>query len=311
LDVAFQPKNKGEMIRENIIRYFLIAAAGISILTTFGILFSILFEAIEFFNLRSFTYFITGTEWSPGTPNSKFGAVAIFVGTFVITIIAMLVAVPIGVFSAIYMSEYASDRVRTIVKPLLEILAGIPTVVYGFFAAITVAPFIVKVASFFGLDASFNSALAAGVVMGIMIIPVISSLSDDVISAVPDSMRKGSLALGMTKAETIKDIVIPSAMPGIISATLLAISKALGETMIVVMAAGMNANKLSLNIIEDMTTVTVQIVTALTGDFEFNSPDTLSAFALGLVLFVVTLILNFVSVMMIKKFKEKYKMSNL
>jgi len=308
---AFESKNKKEQLKEDIIRYFLIFAAGISILTTFGILFSILFEALEFFNLRSFTYFITGTEWSPGTPNSKFGAAAIFAGTFMITAIAMAVAVPIGVFSAIYMSEYATEKVRTTVKPLLEILAGIPTVVYGFFAAITVAPAIVKLAEVIGLEASFNSALAAGVVMGIMIIPVISSLSDDVINAVPDSLRKGSLALGMTKAETIKDIVIPSAMPGIISATLLAISKALGETMIVVMAAGMNANKFSINILEDMTTVTVQIVTALTGDFEFNSPDTLSAFALGLVLFVVTLVLNFVSVMMIKKFKEKYKMSNL
>jgi len=308
---GFESKNKKEQFKEDIIRYFLIFAAGVSILTTFGILFSILFEAIEFFNLRSFTYFITGTEWSPGTPNSKFGAVSIFIGTFIITAIAILVAVPIGVFSAIYMSEYASDKVRTTVKPMLEILAGIPTVVYGFFAAITVAPAIVHLCAFFGFEASFNSAIAAGVVMGIMLIPVISSLSDDVIAAVPQSMRNGSLAMGITKAETIKDIVIPSAMPGIISATLLAISKALGETMIVVMAAGMNANKLTLNILEDMTTVTVQIVTALTGDFEFNSPDTLSAFALGLILFFVTLILNIVSVIMIKRFKEKYKMSNL
>lgn len=307
----FEPKNKAEILKENIIKYFLISAATISILTTFGILFSILFEAIEFFNLKSFTYFLTGTEWSPGTVNSKFGAAAIFAGTFMITFIAIAVALPIGVFSAIYMSEYATNRVRTTVKPLLEILAGIPTVVYGFFAAITVAPAIVALAETLGMEASFNSALAAGVVMGIMIIPVISSLSDDVINAVPDSLRKGSLALGMTKSETIKDIVIPSAMPGIISATLLAISKALGETMIVVMAAGMNANKFSINPLEDMTTVTVQIVTALTGDFEFNSPDTLSAFALGLILFVVTLALNVVSVMMIKKFKEKYKMSNL
>jgi phosphate transport system permease protein len=308
---TFKSKNKNDLLKENIIKYFLLFAATISVLTTFGILFSILFEAIEFFQLKSFLYFITGTEWSPGTENSKFGAVAIFTGTFMITLIALLVAIPIGVFSAIYMSEYASDRVRTTVKPILEILAGIPTVVYGFFAAITVAPFIVSICENFGIDASFNSALAAGVVMGIMIIPVISSLSDDVISAVPDSLRKGSLALGMTKSETIKDIVIPSAMPGIISASLLGLSKALGETMIVVMAAGMNANKLSLNPLDDMTTVTVQIVTALTGDFEFNSPDTLSAFALGLILFVVTLILNFVSVMMIKKFKEKYKLSSL
>ncbi len=308
---VFASKNKAMQMKENIIKGLLISAAAISILTTFGILFSILFEAIEFFKLRSFFYFLTGTEWSPGTPDSKFGAMPIFVGTFVITFIAMAVAIPVGLFSAIYMSEYASDRGRAIIKPILEILAGIPTVVYGFFAAITVAPFIVHACEAIGLDASFNSALASGVVMGIMIIPVISSLSDDVISAVPDSMRKGSLALGMTKAETIKNIVLPSAMPGIISASLLAVSKALGETMIVVMAAGMNANKLSLNPLEDMTTVTVQIVTALTGDFEFNSPDTLSAFALGLVLFVVTLILNIVSVTMIRKFKEKYKMSNL
>jgi phosphate transport system permease protein len=308
---TFQPKNKKEMLKENIIRYFLITAAAISILTTFGILFSILFEALEFFQMRSFIYFLTGSEWTPGTPNSQFGATSIFFGTFMITLIAMAVALPIGVFSAIYMSEYASEKVRDTVKPLLEILAGIPTVVYGFFAAITVAPFIVHTGELFGLDVSFNSALAAGVVMGIMIIPVISSLSDDVINAVPQSMRNGALALGTTKAETIKDIVLPSAMPGIISAGLLGISKALGETMIVVMAAGMNANKFSFNPLEDMTTVTVQIVTALTGDFDFTSPGPLSAFALGLVLFFVTLILNIVSVMMIRRFKEKYKVSNL
>ena len=307
----FQNKQKSIQLKEDIIKYLLIAAAGISVLTTFGILFSILFEALDFFALKSFTYFLTGHEWSPGTVDSKFGASAIFAGTFMITFIAIAFALPIGVFSAIYMSEYASDKMRSTVKPLLEILAGIPTVVYGFFAAITVAPAIVSVCDSIGIDASFNSALAAGIVMGIMIIPVISSLSDDVISAVPDSLRKGSLALGMTQAETIKDVVLPSALPGIISATLLGISKALGETMIVVMAAGMNANKFSINPLEDMTTVTVQIVTALTGDFEFNSPDTLSAFALGLVLFIVTLTLNVISVMMIKKFKEKYKMSSL
>lgn len=306
----FHEKKKSAQIKEDIIRYLLITAATISILTTFGILFSILFEAIEFFKLRSFWYFLTGSEWSPGIVNSKFGALPVFAGTFIITAIAMLVAIPIGLFSAIYMSEYASDNVRNTMKPVLEILAGIPTVVYGFFAAITVAPFIVKVAASLGLEASFNSALASGIVMGIMIIPVISSLSDDVINAVPDSMRKGALALGMTKAETIKDIVLPSALPGIISASLLGISKALGETMIVVMAAGLRPN-LSINPLEDMTTVTVRIVDALVGDQAFNSPETLSAFALGLALFVVTLILNIVSVSMIKKFKEKYKMSNL
>ena len=308
---TFHSKNKNYVLKEKIIQAFLIFAAAISILTTFGILFSIVFEALEFFQLRSFIYFLTGSEWSPGIENSKFGAVAIFAGTFMITLIALLVAIPIGVLSAIYMSEYASEKVRATVKPILEILAGIPTVVYGFFAAITVAPFIVQVGEMLGVQASFNSALAAGVVMGIMIIPVISSLSDDVITAVPQSLRHGSLALGMTKSETIKDIVIPSAAPGIISASLLGLSKALGETMIVVMAAGMNANKFSINPLEDMTTVTVQIVTALTGDFEFNSPDTLSAFALGLVLFFVTLVLNLISVTLIKKFKEKYKMNNL
>ncbi|MEA2049819.1 MAG: phosphate ABC transporter permease subunit PstC [Campylobacterota bacterium] len=307
---VFQSKNKNTQFKEDLIRYFLVTAATISILTTFGILFSILFEAIEFFKLKSFFYFFTGTQWSPGTVDSQFGALPIFAGTFIITLIAISVALPIGLGSAIFMSEYASAKQRTYTKPLLEILAGIPTVVYGFFAAITVAPFIVNIANTFGIEASFNSALASGVVMGIMIIPVISSLSDDVISAVPDSLRKGSLALGMTKAETIKDIVLPSALPGIISATLLGISKALGETMIVVMAAGLRPN-LSWNILEDMTTVTVRIVDSLVGDQAFNSPATLSAFALGLALFVVTLILNIISVRMIKKFKEKYKMSSL
>ena len=307
---GFQSKNKTVQLQEDLIKYFLIAAATISILTTFGILFSIIFEAIEFFKLKSIFYFFTGTEWSPGTIDSKFGALPIFAGTFMITAIAMSIALPIGLGSAIFMSEYASTNQRTFLKPLLEILAGIPTVVYGFFAAITVAPFIVNVCNSMGINASFNSALASGIVMGIMIIPVISSLSDDVISSVPDSLRKGSLALGMTKAETIKDIVLPSALPGIISASLLGISKALGETMIVVMAAGLRPN-LSWNMLEDMTTVTVRIVDSLVGDQAFNSPATLSAFALGLALFVVTLILNIVSVRMIKKFKEKYKMSSL
>ena len=307
---VFQSKNKTVQLKEDLIKYFLIAAATISILTTFGILFSILFEAIEFFKLKSFFYFFTGTQWSPGTIDSKFGALPIFAGTFMITAIAMSVALPIGLGSAIFMSEYATSKQRTLLKPLLEILAGIPTVVYGFFAAITVAPFIVNICNSIGIQASFNSALASGIVMGIMIIPVISSLSDDVISAVPDSLRKGSLALGMTKAETIKDIVIPSALPGIISAALLGISKALGETMIVVMAAGLRPN-LSWNMLEDMTTVTVRIVDSLVGDQAFNSPATLSAFALGLALFVVTLILNIVSVRMIQKFKEKYKMNSL
>ena len=307
---SLQSEKKRRELNEKLIKYTLILAAAISILTTFGILFSILFEAIEFFQLRSFWYFLTGTTWSPGVANSQFGALPIFAGTFVITIIALLVAIPIGLGSAIYMSEYASPKLRDYLKPILEILAGIPTVVYGFFAAITVAPLVVKVAAFFGLEATFNSALASGIVMGIMIIPLISSLSDDVIRAVPDSQRKAAFALGMTHGETIKNIVIPSAMPGIISASLLALSRALGETMIVVMAAGLRPN-LSWNPLEDMTTVTVTIVNSLVGDFEFNSPETLSAFALGLVLFIVTLILNMISLSLIRKFKEKYKVNTL
>ena len=307
---SLQSEKKRRELNEKIIKSTLILAAAISILTTFGILFSILFEAIEFFQLRSFWYFLTGTIWSPGVANSQFGALPIFAGTFVITIIALLVAIPIGLGSAIYMSEYASPKFRDYLKPILEILAGIPTVVYGFFAAITVAPLVVKAAAFFGLEATFNSALASGIVMGIMIIPLISSLSDDVIRAVPDSQRKAAFALGMTHGETIKNIVIPSAMPGIISASLLALSRALGETMIVVMAAGLRPN-LSWNPLEDMTTVTVTIVNSLVGDFEFNSPETLSAFALGLVLFIVTLILNMISLSMIRKFKEKYKVNTL
>ena len=307
---TFESRKKSRELNEKLIKLALISAAAISILTTFGILFSILFEAIEFFKLRSFWYFITGTTWSPGVIGSQFGALPIFAGTFVITIIALGVAIPIGLGSAIYMSEYASPKLRDYLKPLLEILAGIPSVVYGFFAAITVAPLVVKAAEMVGLEATFNSALASGIVMGIMIIPTISSLSDDVIRSVPDSQRKASFGLGMTQAETIKDIVLPTALPGIISASLLALSKALGETMVVVMAAGLRPN-LSWNPLEDMTTVTVTIVNALVGDFEFSSAETLSAFALGLVLFVITLILNMISLSLIRKFKEKYKVNTL
>ena len=307
---TFESRKKSREFNEKLIKLALISAATISILTTFGILFSILFEAIEFFKLRSFWYFLTGSTWTPGVIDSQFGALPIFAGTFVITIIALGVAIPIGLGSAIYMSEYASSKVRDYLKPILEVLAGIPSVVYGFFAAITVAPLIVKAAAAIGLEATFNSALASGIVMGIMIIPTISSLSDDVIRSVPDSQRKASFGLGMTQAETIKDIVLPTALPGIISASILALSKALGETMVVVMAAGLRPN-LSWNPLEDMTTVTVTIVNALVGDFEFSSPETLSAFALGLVLFIVTLILNMISLSLIRKFKEKYKVNTL
>lgn len=295
---------------EYAVEWLLISASLIAILTTLGILFSILFQAIEFFQLKEFWYFITGTEWTPGQANSRFGALPLFAGTFMITAIALAIAVPIGIGCAIYLSEYADRTQRNTLKPLLEILAGIPTVVYGFFAALTIAPAIVKLFAEIGVDAAYNSALASGLVMGMMIIPVISSLSDDVLRAVPVAQRQASLALGMTHSETIRNIVIPSALPGIISALLLGLSKAIGETMIVVMAAGLRPN-LSLNPLEDMTTVTVRIVDSLVGDHAFNSPDTLSAFALGLVLFLVTLILNYLSMNQIRKFKMKYRINTL
>jgi phosphate transport system permease protein len=321
INTKISEKTEARNLVEAFIKGMLLFASFISILTTFGILISILFEAIQFFKMEPFWYFLFGTEWAPdkaflegagraGETGARFGAVPLFAGTFMITAIAMAVALPIGLLSAIYLSEYAKASLKGKLKPILEILAGIPTVVYGFFAAITVAPFIVDTAAMFGLEASFNNALASGVVMGIMIIPIIASLSDDVISSVPKNMREGSLALGMNKAETIRFVVLPSATPGIIAASLLGISRALGETMIVVMAAGLRPN-LSINPLEDMTTVTVRIVDALVGDQEFNSAMTLSAFALGLVLFVVTLIINVISVVIIRKFHKKYKMSNL
>lgn len=297
----------------------LILAASISILTTLGIVLSVVFESVNFFRVISFWDFITGTKWQPdtafligagrdmtGVAPPDFGSVPIFAGTFMITAIAMMVAVPVGLFSAIYMSEYASHTARAKLKPMLEILAGIPTVVYGFFAAITISPLIVKLAAVFGLEADYTNALAPGLIMGIMIIPFVSSLSDDVINAVPQSMRDGSLALGTTKSETIRHIVLPAALPGIVSAFLLAISRAIGETMIVVMAAGLRPN-LTANPLEGVTTVTVKIVEALTGDQEFDSAFTQSAFALGFVLLLITLMLNIVSTVVIRRFKQRYE----
>jgi phosphate transport system permease protein len=296
---------------EKVIRGLLVAAALTSILTTIGIVVAIIFEAIQFFGIVSFWDFITGTQWSPDAAtgnnvNGMFGSIPIFAGTFMITIIAMLVAVPVGLLSAIYIAEYASERFRNIAKPALEILAGIPTVVYGFFAAITVSPLVVKFAEAVGLQADYTNALAPGLVMGIMIIPFISSLSDDVIRSVPQSMREGSLALGTTMSETVKQILLPAALPGIVAAFLLAISRALGETMIVVMAAGLRPN-LTWNPLEGMTTVTVRIVDALTGDQAFDSPETLSAFGLGLVLLMITLILNVISIYVIRRFRQHYE----
>jgi phosphate transport system permease protein len=293
---------------------FLILCSGVAILTTIGIFFSVLFESIRFFHAIPLLDFLTGLEWSPQTAiradqvgsSGAFGAVPVFAGTILIAIIAMAVAIPIGLLSAIYLSEYASDRLRTWAKPVMEILAGIPTVVYGFFAALTVAPLIRAGGQLFGLNVSSESALAAGLVMGIMIIPFVSSLSDDVIHAVPQSLRDGSLGLGATRFETIRHVVIPAALPGIVGSILLAVSRAIGETMIVVMAAGLSAN-LSFNPLTAVTTVTVQIVTLLVGDQEFDSPKTLAAFALGLLLFVFTLILNFIALRVVRRYREQYE----
>jgi len=299
---------------EAIIKVFLILCSSIAILTTIGIVLSVLFESVRFFRAVPITDFLLGLEWSPQTAirsdqvgsSGAFGAVPLFAGTLLISCIAMLVAVPIGLMSAIYLSEYAGPRIRASVKPLLEILAGIPTVVYGFFAALIVAPLIRDSGSLLGLHVASESALAAGLVMGIMIIPFVSSLSDDVINAVPQSLRDGAYGLGATQAETVRKVIFPAALPGIVGGILLAVSRAIGETMIVVMAAGLAA-KLTANPLEAVTTVTVQIVTLLTGDQEFDSPKTLAAFALGLVLFVVTLILNVVALTVVRKYREQYE----
>jgi len=299
---------------EKIIEGVLLLAASIAILTTVGIVFSVLFESTRFFGEVPVLSFMFGTEWSPQTAiradqvgsSAAFGAVPLFVGTMLISFIALMVSVPLGLMSAIYLSEYASNKVRSLTKPVLEILAGIPTVVYGFFAALTVAPFIRDVGESLGLSVASESALAAGLVMGIMIIPFVSSLSDDVLSAVPQSLREGSLGLGATHSETIIKVLIPAALPGIVGGVLLAASRAIGETMIVVMAAGLAAN-LTVNPLEAVTTVTVQIVTLLTGDQEFDSAKTLAAFALGLMLFVTTLILNVIALHVVRKYREQYE----
>jgi phosphate transport system permease protein len=286
----------------------------IAIFTTVGIVLSLLFEAIRFFRMVPVTEFLFGLEWSPQTAlradqvgsSGSFGAVPLFTGTMLISAIAMVVAVPIGLLSAIYMSEYASPRLRTVAKPMLEILAGIPTVVYGFFAALTVAPVIRSWGQGLGLDVASESALAAGGVMGIMIIPFVSSISDDVISAVPQGLREASIGLGATQSETIRRVIFPAALPGIVGGILLAVSRAIGETMIVVMAAGLAAN-LTANPLQAVTTVTTQIVTLLIGDQEFDSAKTLAAFALGLVLFLVTLVLNVIALHVVRKYREQYE----
>ncbi len=307
------PETRARNTVERVIRAGMIICASIAILTTVGIVFSVLFESLRFFDAVPPSDFLFGTRWSPQTSiradqvgsSGSFGAIPLFVGTLLISAIALIIAVPLGLLSAIYLSEYANSKFRSIAKPVLEILAGIPTVVYGFFAALTVAPFIRQMGESIGLSVASESALAAGIVMGIMIIPFVSSLSDDVISAVPQAMRDGSYGMGATRSETIKQVVIPAALPGIVGGILLAASRAIGETMIVVMAAGLSA-KLTINPLEAVTTVTVQIVTLLTGDQEFDSPKTLAAFALGLGLFVITLLLNIAALHIIRKYREQY-----
>jgi phosphate transport system permease protein len=308
-----KPEMKARNLVERLIRWAMIGCTSIAVLTTIGIIFSVIFESIIFFKTVNVFDFLFGTHWSPQEAiredqvggSGSFGALPLFVGTLLISFIALVIAVPLGLMSAIYLSEYSSSRFRLFAKPVLEILAGIPTVVYGFFAAITVAPFIRDLGESLGLSLSSESALAAGIVMGVMIIPFVSSLSDDVISAVPQSMRDGSYAMGATKSETIKQVIIPAALPGIVSGVLLAASRAIGETMIVVMAAGLSAN-LTFNPLEAVTTVTVQMVALLTGDQEFDSTKTLAAFALGLGLFLTTLVLNIISLYVVRKYREQY-----
>ena len=294
----------------------LIAASLIAIFTTLGIVLSLLFESLRFFQMVPATDFLFGLTWSPQTAiradqagsSGAFGSIPLFWGTILIgAIIAMIVAIPLGLMSAIYLTQYAAPRVRSVVKPLLEILAGVPTVVYGYFAALTVAPWVRQLGISIGLEsASSESALAAGLVMGIMIIPFVSSMADDSIAAVPSAMRDGSLALGATRSETIRKVLLPAALPGVVGGVLLAVSRAIGETMIVVMAAGLSAN-LTVNPFESVTTVTVQIVQLLTGDQEFDSAKTLAAFALGLVLFLITLVLNLIALSVVRRYREAYE----
>ena len=308
-----RPDLRARNAYERVIEWALFACSAVAVLTTIGIVLSIVFEATRFFNIVPVTEFVFGTNWSPQMAiradqvgsSGAFGAVPLFAGTLLISFIAMIVAVPIGLFSAIYLAEYAPLQVRKVVKPLLEVLAGVPTVVYGFFAVTTVGPALRVAGEAIGLPVAGESALAAGLVMGIMIIPFVSSLSDDMITAVPQSLRDGAYALGATRSETIRQVVLRAALPGIVGGVLLAISRAIGETMIVVMAAGLAAN-LTANPLEAVTTVTVQIVTLLVGDQEFDSPKTLAAFALGLVLFLVTLLLNVIALYVVRKYREQY-----
>ncbi|MFG5382341.1 phosphate ABC transporter permease subunit PstC [Yoonia sp. R2-816] len=306
--ISIKQESRARTYAERWILGLLIFASTIAIMTTVGIVFSMLFETFNFFGQYDWRDFFLSTNWSPNfRGNSDLGIIPLLWGTLYISFIALAFAVPIGLFAAIYLSEYAGPRMRSIAKPAIEVLAGIPTIVYGLFALITVGPFLRDYfASPMGFGESASSVMTAGLVMGVMLIPFVSSLSDDIINAVPQAMRDGSLGLGATKSETIRQVVVPAALPGIVGAILLAASRAIGETMIVVLGAGAAA-RLSLNPFEAMTTVTVKIVSQLTGDTDFASPETLVAFALGLTLFVITLGLNVVALYIVRKYREQYE----
>jgi phosphate transport system permease protein len=317
--MLLRKRDRGFRARTSVERWIkglLVGASLIAIFTTLGIVLSLLFESLRFFQLVPVSEFLFGLSWSPQVAiradqagsSGAFGSIPLFWGTILIgAIIAMIVAIPLGLMSAIYLTQYAAPKARSVIKPLLEILAGVPTVVYGYFAALTVAPWVREFGIALGIEsASSESALAAGLVMGIMIIPFVSSMADDSIAAVPSAMRDGSLALGATRSETIRRVLLPAALPGVVGGILLAVSRAIGETMIVVMAAGLAAN-LTANPFASVTTVTVQIVQLLTGDQEFDSAKTLAAFALGLVLFLITLALNLIALRVVRKYREAYE----
>ena len=298
---------------ERIVLGLMIFCSTVAVFTTVGIVFALLFETIKFFSMVPVTDFLFGTNWEPQIPiregqiaaQGAFGWLPVFVGTLVITAVALTVAVPVGLFSAIYLNEFAPKSLRAVAKPALEILAGVPTVVYGFFAILTVAPALRSFGESLGLDIAPNTALAAGSVMGVMLIPFISSFADDALTAVPRSLRDGALGLGATRGEMMTTVLFPAAIPGIVGGVLLAVSRAIGETMIVVMAAGLMAN-MTINPLESVTTVTVQIVTLLIGDTSFDNPKTLAAFALGMMLFLVTLLINIFALGIVRKYREAY-----
>ena len=307
------PQFRARQGAEHIILGLMIACATVAIFVTGGIVASLLTEALRFFSKVPFTEFFFGLNWEPQIPiregqvaaKGAFGWIPVLMGTVVVTVVAMTVAVPVGLFSAMYLHEFATHRFRAVAKPILEILAGVPTVVYGFFAILTVAPALRAAGDALGLPVAPNTALAAGGVMGIMLIPFIASFTDDALGAVPRALRDGALALGATRAEAMLQVLFPAAIPGIVGGVLLAVSRAIGETMIVVMAAGIMAN-LTLNPLDSVTTVTVQIVTLLIGDTSFDNPKTLAAFALGLMLFLVTLGINILALRIVRKYREIY-----